>query len=337
VPSTAETPGSPLSVTVAVCTRDRPEDLARCLDVLTGVRYPALEILVVDNAPATRDAHGVVIARPGVRYTVEPRPGLGWARNRALAEATGEILAFTDDDVVVDAGWVEALAAVFQEDAQVGAVTGLILPLELETQAQRLFEEYRGFGRGHGRIRATMPPGAGPVAARYGLTGSFGAGANMAFRRRVLDELGGFDPCLGAGTPTRGGEDLEMYFRVLKAGHALVYEPAAVVRHRHRRQMYALIGQMRDHGTSFSSYVVRSAIAYPDERWALARLWAWWLAKLGFRVLVPRRAPAGIMRRLALAELEGLLRGVGRYRRARRTLGPDRWAGIPEPALRKGS
>src|SRR5882724_13388305 len=93
VPTTAEAPGSPLAVTVAVCTRDRPEDLARCLDALAALRYPGLELLVVDNAPATRDAHGVVAARPGVRYAVEPRPGLGWARNRALAEATGEILA----------------------------------------------------------------------------------------------------------------------------------------------------------------------------------------------------------------------------------------------------
>lgn len=337
MPTTAEAPGSPLAVTVAVCTRDRPEDLARCLDALAALRYPGLEILVVDNAPATRDAQGVVAARPGVRYAVEPRPGLGWARNRALAEATGEILAFTDDDVVVDAGWVEALAAVFQEDAQVGAVTGLVLPLELETRAQRLFEDYRSFGRGHERIHARMSPGAGPVAARYGLTGSFGAGANMAFRRRVLEELGGFDPCLGPGTLSRGGDDLEMYFRVLKTGHALVYEPAAVVRHRHRRQMYALFGQIRDHGTSFSSYVVRSAIAYPDERWALARLWVWWLAKLGYRVLVPRRAPAGVMRRLALAELIGLLRGIGRYRRARAALAPGGWAGAPEPVLRKGS
>ena len=337
MPSIAEAQGGRPSVTVAVCTRDRPDDLVRCLDALAALRYPALELLVVDNAPATRDAEVVVAARPRVRYVIEPHPGLGWARNRALAEATGDILAFTDDDVVVDAGWVEALAAVFEEDPEVGAVTGLVLPLELETPAQRLFEDYRSFGRGHERMRARVPPGTGSVAARYGLTGSFGAGASMAFRRALLVELGRFDPCLGAGTLCRGGEDLEMFFRVLKAGRALVYEPAAVVRHRHRRPMYALFGQMRDHGTSFSSYVVRSAAAYPDERWALARLWAWWLAKLGYRVLVPRGAPAGTMRLLALAELEGLLRGLGRYRRAHASLTPGPWAAAPEPALRKRS
>lgn len=337
MPSTAEAPGGRLSVTVAVCTRDRPEDLARCLDALAELRYPAVELLVVDNAPATRDAEAIVAARPGIRYVLEPTAGLGWARNRALAEAAGEILAFTDDDVVVDPGWVEALAAEFEDDPAVGAVTGLVLPLELDTPAQRLFEDYRSFGRGAERMRARVVPGSGSVAARYGLTGSFGAGASMAFRRGALEDLGGFDPCLGPGTLCRGGDDLDMFFRVLKAGHALVYQPAAVVRHRHRRPMYALLSQIRDHGTSFSSYVVRSAAAYPDERWPLIRLWLWWLAKLGYRVLVPRGAPAGTMRRLALVELDGLLRGLGRYRRARAALTPGQRAGAPEPALREHS
>jgi GT2 family glycosyltransferase len=310
-------------VTVAVCTRDRPDDLARCLDALQALTYPALELLVVDNAPTTTDTARLVRARAGVRYVVESRPGLDWARNRAIAEATGEILAFTDDDVVVDPAWAGALAAAFRDDPAVGAVTGLVEPLELETEAQRLFERYRSFARGSERLRAVMTPGTGPVAARYGLTGSFGTGANMAFRRRLFDELGGFDPCLGAGTVTRGGDDLDLFFRVLKAGWALVYEPAAVVRHRHRREMAELVGQMRDHGLSFSSYVVRETALYPDERWAFARLWAWWVAKTCYRALRPKSAPAAPMRRLALAELDGLVRGLGRYRRARILLRND--------------
>src|SRR6185503_20882790 len=91
---------APPAVTVAVCTRDRVEDLARCLDALEAIRYPALDLLVVDNAPATRDAERLVAGRPRVRYVREVRPGLDWARNRAIAEARGEIVAFTDDDVV---------------------------------------------------------------------------------------------------------------------------------------------------------------------------------------------------------------------------------------------
>jgi GT2 family glycosyltransferase len=326
VASADGTPGGtvpPPSVTVAVCTRDRPDDLARCLDALQRLDYPGLEILVVDNAPATAATEQLAAARAGVRYVREPRPGLDHARNRALAEARGELLAFTDDDVVPDPSWVTALAGVFRQDPRVGAVTGLVLPLELETEAQRLFERYRSFARGGARVRAEAV-GEGPVAERYGMTGSFGTGANMAFRRRVLHELGGFDPSLGAGTPTRGGDDLDIFFRVLKAGWALVYEPAAVVHHRHRREMAELVNQIRDHGVSFSSYVVRGATLHPDERWAFARLWGRWAAKTCFRVVRPKSAPAAPMRRLALAELEGLLRGLGRYPRARTFTGNGR-------------
>ncbi|MGN6393543.1 MAG: glycosyltransferase family 2 protein [Gemmatimonadales bacterium] len=317
MPTRAETTGAEPPVTVAVCTRDRPDDLARCLDALQALRYPRLELLVVDNAPRTDATQRLVAGRAGVRYLREPRPGLDRARNRALGEASGELIAFTDDDVVVDAEWVSALTAVFRYDPQAGAVTGLVEPLELETEAQRLFERYRSFARGGVRARAAAGPADGSLGSRYGMTGSFGTGANMAFRREVLAQLGGFDPSLGAGMPTRGGDDLDIFFRVLKAGWALVYEPAAVVRHRHRREMDALVDQIRDHGVSFSSYVVRVVGLHPDERWAFARLWTWWAAKTCYRVVRPRSAPAAPMRRLALAELEGLVRGLGRYHQAR--------------------
>jgi hypothetical protein len=156
------------------------------------------------------------------------------------------------------------------------------------------------------------------VAYRYGATGAYGTGANMAFRRSLFARIGGFDPALGAGTPTRGGDDLEMFFRVLKEGHALAYEPRAVVRHRHRRSMEELLSQIEAHGISFSSYIVRSALAYPDERIGLVRLACWWWAKLAFRVLWPRSGPTWALRRLALAELRGCLLGLNRYPLAKR-------------------
>jgi O-antigen biosynthesis protein len=317
VPIPADGAAAEPPVTVAVCTRDRAADLARCLDALQALRYPRLELLVVDNAPRTDATERLVARRADVRYLREPRPGLDRARNRALGEASGELIAFTDDDVVVDPEWVTALTAAFCQDPQVGAVTGLVVPLELETEAQRLFERYRSFARGTVRVRAAAEPSESSLGGRYGMTGSLGTGANMAFRRHALEQLGGFDPSLGAGMPTRGGDDLDIFFRILKAGWALVYEPAAVVRHRHRREMEALVDQIRDHGVSFSSYVVRAARLHPDERWAFARLWTWWAAKTCYRVVRPRSAPAAPMRRLALAELEGLVRGLGRYNQAR--------------------
>ena len=316
-----------LSVTVAVCTRNRPADLTACLESLEQVEYDDLEILVVDNAPSTEASRLLVERRGGrVRYVREPRPGLAWARNRAIAEAGGDVIAFTDDDVTVDPAWIRALGSAFGTDETVAAVTGLVLPAELETEAQALFERYRSFGRGFVPRRIARE-GGGPVAHRYGATGDYGTGANMAFRRSLLGRIGGFDPALGAGTPTRGGEDLEMFFRVLKEGYALIYEPRAMVRHRHRRSVEGLRSQIADHGVSFSCYIVRSALAYPDERLAFARLAGWWWAKTTFRALWPRTSPAPALRRLALAELRGCLVGLTRYPPAKRAAA--RLAGFP--------
>jgi GT2 family glycosyltransferase len=306
------------SVTVAVCTRDRTEDLARCLDSLARLEHPAHEVLVVDNAPATDDTRMLVERRGGaVRYVREPRPGLDWARNRAIAEATGEVLAFTDDDALVDPCWVRALAGAFAGDPSVAVVTGLVLPAELDTEAQVLFERYRSFGRGFQRRRVAAMD-TGPLATRYGLAGDYGTGANMAFRRELFARIGPFDPALDVGTPARGGGDLEMFFRVLKEGHALVYEPSAIVRHHHRRSLPELRRQIADHGISFSAYVVRSGLAYREERLAFARLACWWYAKTAFRVLLPKAAPAGALRWLGLAELRGCVTGLGRYPASRR-------------------
>lgn len=314
------------SVTVAVCTRNRPESLALCLEALERLNYPMLDLLVVDNAPTDDATERLVQSRhPRIRYAREPKPGLSWARNRAIEEARGDILAFTDDDAVVDPGWVRALSAVFRADAAVMVVTGLVVPYELETEAQVLFERYRSFARGFTPMRVQAAP-VEPIAARYGATGSFGTGANMAFRRRIFGEIGPFDPCLGPGTLTRGADDLEMFFRVLKAGHALVYEPQALVRHRHRRTMAELRAQMSDNGIGFSAYLVRDALAYSDERWSFARLGAWWLLKSLYRSIRPRTLPRGAMRRLALAEFGGSLIGLNRYYRARAVadgLAPD--------------
>ena len=136
-------------VTVAVCTRDRTSSLRLCLDALNLLDYPHLDLLVVDNAPKNDTTERLVRSTyPNVRYVREPRPGLDWARNRAIIEARGEIVAYTDDDCVVDPGWVKALADKFIEEPEIMAITGLVAPYELETEAQILFERRFGFGRG---------------------------------------------------------------------------------------------------------------------------------------------------------------------------------------------
>jgi GT2 family glycosyltransferase len=215
------------AVSVIVCTRERPDDLARCLESLAGVRNGGHEVIVVDNAPAT-DRTAAVAARFDVHYVLESGQGLDRARNAGVHAATHDIVAFVDDDVVATPQWVESIAACFR-DEKVGCATGLVLPLELETAAQEEFEIYcqhrRDFNQ---RIYSRND-------VRSSAAGVVGIGANMAYRRRLLMEIGGFDVRLDAGTATQSGGETDMFARVLDAGWLIVYEPAAQVWHRHRR------------------------------------------------------------------------------------------------------
>jgi O-antigen biosynthesis protein len=309
-------------VTVAVCTRDRASQLPQCLDAIAALDYPShlLDILIVDNAPADDSTRDVVARYPGFRYVQEPRPGLNWARNRAVLESRGEIIAYTDDDVSVDRGWVRTIAATFEQEPHAMCVTGLVIPDEIETEAQRLFEVYGGFGRGFARWVYRVDADAREAVARsYGGTGRFGTGANMALRRSFFEREGLFDPALDVGTPTNGGGDLEIFFRVLKAGHALVYEPAALVRHRHRREYAALRTQLANNGIGFYAYLVRTAQAYPEERGAVIRLglwWMWWWHARRLLHSLTRRS--SLPRDLIIAELKGSFAGLRRYQRSRR-------------------
>jgi O-antigen biosynthesis protein len=308
------------TVTVAVCTRDRTAELQHCLDGLERLDYPNLEILVVDNAPSSDATRKLVGARyPRVHYVLEPRPGLDWARNRAISVASGEILAYTDDDVVVDPGWVRALARAFADDPEAMAVTGLVVPFELETQAQQLFEDYGGFGRGFERRRVSLDRGSRDRWKQFG-TGQYGTGANMAYRRELFDRIGLFDTALDVGTVTNGGGDLEMFFRVLEEGYVLVYEPSAVVRHRHRSDLANLRTQITNDGLGFAAYVIRSCLAYPHERGAFLRLGLWWLWSWNRRHLWDTWLRPGPLRDLVLAELRGAVQGLGRYPKSRRAI-----------------
>ena len=155
---------STVTTTVAICTRDRPELLERLLHSIAGQSREPHEVLVVDNAPATERTRELVSEKfPTCRYVREPVPGLDFARNRALREATGTVLAFIDDDAVADRDWVEATEQVFGESPRIAACMGKVDALSLEHEGARLFEANGGFARGSRRIH--LPPGAGTSPA----------------------------------------------------------------------------------------------------------------------------------------------------------------------------
>jgi glycosyltransferase involved in cell wall biosynthesis len=276
------------SLTIAICTRDRPEGVQRLVRSLRE-QMAALpkgsagyEILVVDNAPSDERTRELAADYPEVvRYVRETRPGLNFARNRALREASGEILVFLDDDVIVDKYWTIGLAQAWTENRDAAAFTGQVLPMELETEAQVIFEVRGGFRRGFDRVRYGPVLPGNPLYP--GGAGIFGAGANMTFRAEVLKQLGGFDEALDSGAAVPGGGDLDIFYRIIRAGHPLVYEPRFLVFHQHRRDMKALAVQYRrSWGLGFMCYVSKCLKNDPERRVNLLRLILWWFVNLLF-------------------------------------------------------
>jgi len=305
------------SLTVAICTKDRPDNLARCLNSLLKLQANAsgLEILVVDNAPSDERTKELVTSLPGLRYVREPKAGLDFARNRALQEATGEFLAFLDDDVVVDAQWLDGFLEAWAENPDAGAFTGLVLPYELATEAQILFELGGGFRRGFEKIRyGKILPGNPLYPCGSGI---FGAGCNMAFRREVLLKIGGFDDALDTGAPLPGGGDLDIFYRVIRAGYPLVYEPRYLVFHQHRQELAKLRRQYWSWGLGFMAFVVKSYHSDPPQRSQFRRLILWWF-KYQFRQLkqsLKGKNPLPVP--MVLAELWGGIVGIlGEYPRS---------------------
>jgi GT2 family glycosyltransferase len=250
---------------VVVATRERTAQLGRALDSLLAQEHPRFEIVVVDNAPLTGGTRELVERKYGerVRYVCEPVPGLAVAHNTGLAEVRGEVVAFTDDDVVADPRWLAELTAPFAADRRLGCATGLILPARLRTPAQVLLESHGGFAKGFTPTTydPADPPRDEPL---FPFTaGRFGSGANMAFRTGALRSVGGFDPATGAGTPARGGDDLYGFVRVLAQGHRLHYTPYALVWHHHRETWTDLETQAYGYGAGLTAYLTAVLVNRP--------------------------------------------------------------------------
>jgi O-antigen biosynthesis protein len=177
-------------------------------------------------------------------------------------------VAFIDDDVIVDEAWVRVVRAAFARSPSVDCVTGLILPCELETPTQVLVERFASFGKGFTQRTYSLedPPLDQPLFPYT--VGYLGSGANMAFRTGVMRGLGGFDPALGASTRACGGEDLDIYIRLLRAGGRLAYEPGAIVWHRHPDTAARLRQQVFGYGVGLGAMLTKQIVVGPD-RWSI--------------------------------------------------------------------
>ncbi len=280
-----------LAMTVAVCTRNRTGLLGRALQSVRSQRCQPAEVLVVDNAPSS-DATRSLLAEqfPEFRYVREPIMGLDFARNRALREASHPIVAFLDDDAVASEDWAGQLWRTFEDNPQVVLCTGHVAPLSQETPAERLFEANGGFGRGDVVVR--LPEDAhkrlhGLPAPLIAWAVSVGNGTNFAVRRDAALALeGGFDEAFELGEALHGGGDLDMFWRVLMAGHTLLYQPAARVQHEHRKDMQAMSAQLASHQKAVVAFLVKSLRASRGgARRGVALFLVWRVVKPGVRIL----------------------------------------------------
>lgn len=257
-------------VSIIICTRNRSSDLDRGLRIFANVDYHNHEIIVVDNSSDsnTIKKNKKSCGKIGARYIYEPRRGLSVARNRGILESRGKIVAFTDDDCIVDRNWLTNLTKGF-DSHEVACCTGRTLNYYTDDLSLK-FERYYSFDRGSTRrifsfndlklnlmllLRALSLIGERRITPVAPAPFSVGLGNNMIFRRDVFEEIGYFDEGLGRGTPSEAGEELDMFYRILKAGERIVYEPKAIVFHKHRQTDRELIEAVYTCGTGVAAFL----------------------------------------------------------------------------------
>lgn len=225
-------PGA-LRASAVVCTHDRRRDLERAVESLLHQSAPrdVYEILVVDNASSDDTAHyldGIVASGAPIRRLFVDRPGLSRARNAALAQARGEIVAFLDDDAVASEDWIERILRAFDAGGpSVGVLGGRTLPIWEAARPDWLSD--RGLGA-LAIVDWSEEPG-------FLAEGQYLVGANMAFRARLLREIGGFPEQLGRmGGALLSGEETFVAARLAARGHRPFYDPSVIVHHRVQRE-----------------------------------------------------------------------------------------------------
>ena len=272
--------------TAVVCTYNRCESLRQTLDSLlnqASVGDLVFEVVVVDNnsSDATRRTVETIAqtARRPLRYVFEPRQGLSYARNTGIEKASGEVLAFLDDDVIVEPSWLRGLASCFQDtgcDAVAGRVT-LLWSCEKPEWIQ------------NGLHAPLISQDLGDRRQRWPDKSRFMLGANMAFRRKVFQQVGLFNEQLGRrGQSLIGGEDSDLFKRLVAAGGVIYYEPLATVQHKVEaqrvspefyRKWYTDIAYTQAHQMSWKWHY----------RLSIMPVWRWLkLMKAGFRYSIAR-------------------------------------------------
>lgn len=243
-------------MSVVIPTRDRPELLAVALDALGRHLREDDEVVVVDSASRDPDVMRGA-QRLGVKAIRLERPGTSRARNAGLAASGAPLVAFIDDDCLINETWAERIGQVFA-DPRIGFVTGRVeadrptkSPVSVVVGGERrAFDPDEDFSR-------------------------LGGSVNIAFRREALAAVGGFDEAMGPATPTRAAEDHDVIWRLLRAGWAGVYEPSIVVTHQQWRSTGAAIRREFAYGVGAGALAVKMIRSRDPRGWKTLRARFW--------------------------------------------------------------
>jgi GT2 family glycosyltransferase len=266
---------SEVDLSVCVCTANRADDLSFALESLAHLRVPPgrnVEFIFVDNA--STDATPVVLSAAATWFPFpviilnEPVRGLASARNCALHHARGEIVVWTDDDCVPAEDWIECILAHFDEDPALDLLTGRV---ELYDQSHYPIT-----------INTSLEPAIIDEISAYD---NLVLGANLAFRRQLLEQIGFFDSRFGAGSPLLAGEDTDFAFRALRGGYRIAYAPDVLLYHNHKRVTHDQVTRLRRNYTYANGALLMKHVVAGD---SMAARWFYWqlLGSFG-RVLRP--------------------------------------------------
>jgi O-antigen biosynthesis protein len=260
----SSSPRAPATVSVVIPTCGNTVDLGRALRSVFATGYEPLEVVVVENRPPDLAAKRLVeeYSSHPVLYAEERRRGASWARNTGLTLSRGEIVAFIDDDVVVEPGWIENAVSAFAEDGGIACVAGRILPLSTEGEIRRRFDEFSAFDKGEQQRLFRLPESRIEEPLFPYTAGHVGSGANILIRREAALAVRGFDPALG--TPTVGGEDLDLFIRLVRAGKTILYDPSVIVLHDHPDSLTDLRRHAYRYGKGLTALLSKHFLRGPE-------------------------------------------------------------------------
>lgn len=254
-----------VDLSIVVSTRNRAADVRRFLESLQATQVPAgrtWEAILVDNdsSDGTADvvARFTLTAGYRLRYVHERRLGKSHGVNSGIAAATGRIIALTDDDAIVPSDWVARIIDYFERRPEAVCIGGMVKPYEPDVSALA--------------TRLSTEP-LTVDASNFAVTSIPTIGCNLAIRASTLREIGPFDPNLGPGTRAAAAEDVDILYRLIRAGHCIHYVPEVALFHNHGRRTAAhvepvLTGYLIGRGAFYCKYVLK--------RDPIVLRWAYW-------------------------------------------------------------